>query len=68
MYDLLKGPVERYSSRPAKFGDIPVVGKTGTTENIKDLWFAGTTPYMVRTIWIGADKPTELTDKYGKTF
>ncbi len=66
MYDLLKGPVERYSSRPAKFGDIPVVGKTGTTENIKDLWFAGTTPYMAAAIWIGADKPTELTDKYGK--
>lgn len=65
MYDLLKGPVERYSSRPAKFGNIPVAGKTGTTENNKDLWFAGVTPYMASAIWIGADKPTELKDKYG---
>lgn len=65
MYDLLKGPVERYSSRPAKFGDIPVAGKTGTTENNKDLWFAGITPYMAGAVWIGADKPTELKDKYG---
>ena len=65
MYDLLKGPVERYSSRPAKFGSIPVAGKTGTTENNKDLWFAGITPYMAGAVWIGADLPTELTDKYG---
>lgn len=65
MYDLLKGPVERYSSRPAKFGDMPVAGKTGTTENNKDLWFAGITPYMAGAVWIGADKPTELKDKYG---
>lgn len=65
MYDLLKGPVERYSSRPAKFGDIPVAGKTGTTENNKDLWFAGMTPYMAGAVWIGADKPTELKDKWG---
>ena len=65
MYDLLKGPVERYSSRPAKFGDIPVAGKTGTTENNKDLWFAGITPYMAGAVWIGADKPTELKDKWG---
>lgn len=65
MYDLLKGPVERYSSKPAKFGDIPVAGKTGTTENNKDLWFAGITPYMAGAVWIGADKPTELKDKYG---
>lgn len=65
MYDLLKGPVERYSSRPAKFGDIPVAGKTGTTENNKDLWFAGLTPYFAGAVWIGADKPTELKDKYG---
>ncbi len=65
MYDLLKGPVERYSSKPAKFSDIPVAGKTGTTENNKDLWFAGVTPYMAGSIWIGADKPTELKDKYG---
>lgn len=66
MYDLLKGPVERYSSRPAKFGDIPVAGKTGTTENNKDLWFAGITPYLAGAVWIGADRPTELKDKYGK--
>ena len=66
MYDLLKGPVERYSSRPAKFGDIPVAGKTGTTENNKDLWFAGITPYLAGSVWIGADIPTELKDKYGK--
>lgn len=66
MYDLLKGPVERYSSGPAKFGDIPVAGKTGTTENNKDLWFAGITPHMAGAVWIGADKPTELKDKYGK--
>ncbi|GFP76873.1 transglycosylase domain-containing protein [Clostridium fungisolvens] len=59
MYDLLKGPVS-WSSAPAKFGDIPVAGKTGTTTDNKDLWFSGLTPYLSGAVWVGYDQPTTL--------
>ncbi|WOO38443.1 PBP1A family penicillin-binding protein [Anaerocolumna sp. AGMB13020] len=34
---------------------MPVAGKTGTTTDDKDLWFAGYTPYYTATIWSGYD-------------
>ncbi|AOR23046.1 transglycosylase domain-containing protein [Clostridium taeniosporum] len=57
MYDLLKGPVNFYGGAPAKWSDMPVAGKTGTTTNAKDLWFAGLTPYLSGSVWVGYDNP-----------
>jgi penicillin-binding protein 1A len=57
---MLKGPVNEYNATGAKFGDMPVSGKTGTTSDSKDLWFAGLTPYLSCSVWIGYDKPTQL--------
>lgn len=34
---------------------ISVVGKTGTTDNSKDKWFCGLTPYYTGVVWIGYD-------------
>lgn len=34
---------------------ISVVGKTGTTDNSKDKWFCGMTPYYTGVVWIGYD-------------
>lgn len=36
---------------------MPAAGKTGTTNNSKDRWFAGFTPYYVASTWVGYDKP-----------
>ena len=56
MYDLLKGPVGPGGTGPsAKYGDMPVAGKTGTATDFKDLWFCGLTPYYSGAVWIGND-------------
>ncbi|MBU3205668.1 PBP1A family penicillin-binding protein [Clostridium algidicarnis] len=60
LYDMLKGPVINYSGRNAKFSDMPVAGKTGTSEGNKNLWFAGLTPYYSAAVWIGSDTPKEI--------
>jgi len=31
----------------------PVAGKTGTTENVRDLWFCGYTPQIATAVWTG---------------
>lgn len=54
MYDLLKGPA-KFDAGSAKFSDIPVAGKTGTSQNVTDFWFAGLTPYYSGSVWIGYD-------------
>lgn len=35
--------------------DRPVAGKTGTSENARDLWFIGFVPQLVTGIWLGND-------------
>ena len=42
--------------------DIEVFAKTGTTDNNKDSYFAGGTPYYVGAIWMGYDDNQEMTD------
>jgi penicillin-binding protein 1A len=48
--------VRRYLSR-----DIPVAGKTGTTNDNTDVWFIGLTPDLVAGVWLGFDKPKMIT-------
>jgi len=60
LYDMLKGPVNEYNATGAKWGNMPVAGKTGTTSNSTDLWFAGLSPYLSGSVWIGYDKPEKL--------
>jgi penicillin-binding protein 1A len=40
--------------------DVPVAGKTGTSQNFNDAWFAGYTPDTVTVVWIGFDTPQSL--------
>lgn len=60
LYDMLKGPVTEYNATGAKWGNMPVAGKTGTTTNSTDLWFAGLSPYLSGSVWVGYDKPEKL--------
>jgi penicillin-binding protein 1A len=36
---------------------IPVAGKTGTTNDNADVWFVGFTPTLLAGVWLGFDKP-----------
>ena len=35
--------------------DIPVAGKTGTSQDNRDIGFSGSTPYLTASIWMGND-------------
>ncbi len=40
----------------ARFGfNIEAAGKTGTTQSMRDAWFAGFTPQLVAVVWTGFD-------------
>ncbi len=45
------------------FGTQPIAGKTGTTSDENDVWFAGFTPYYTCTTWAGFDNNVDLTTK-----
>lgn len=56
--DLMRGVVDGgtgWRVRRAGFYG-PAAGKTGTTQDGADLWFAGFTPTRVATIWFGFDR------------
>ena len=40
-----------------RIGDWPLYGKTGTTNDNKDRWFIGGSPYYVAACWFGFDTP-----------
>ncbi|RCX17466.1 penicillin-binding protein 1A [Anaerobacterium chartisolvens] len=44
----------------SKKESFPVAGKTGTTNDDKDRWFVGYTPYYVGAVWYGYDYPTTV--------
>ena len=35
--------------------NVPAAGKTGTTNDYRDAWFAGVTPDLSAAVWIGND-------------
>lgn len=66
MTNILKDVVTKSSGtgKRAELDEIPAYGKTGTTNDNRDKWFVGYTPYYVGAIWYGFDQPESLS-KYG---
>lgn len=62
MADMLSYPVNASygTGRAAQLPNMPTYGKTGTTNDNKDKWFVGFTPYYVGAVWYGYDTPKEI--------
>ncbi len=61
--DMMKDVAERGSGTQARAAlpdQIPMAGKTGTTNDNKDVWFVGATPEMVTAVWVGFDRPITI--------
>ncbi|NBO10981.1 MAG: penicillin-binding protein, partial [Methylophilaceae bacterium] len=48
------------AAKARQLGRSDLAGKTGTTNNHIDAWFAGFNPKQVAITWIGYDKPQSL--------
>lgn len=48
--------------------DIDAAGKTGTTNDSKDGWFCGVTPYYSIAVWVGFDVPKTLDGLWGASY
>jgi beta-lactamase regulating signal transducer with metallopeptidase domain len=60
--DLMHGNVvdEGAFSRRAAIDGRYIAGKTGTSNDQKDIWFVGMTPGIVATVWIGYDDNSSI--------
>jgi penicillin-binding protein 1A len=64
MNSMLKDVIRRGTAKKAReLGRSDLAGKTGTTSNLRDAWFAGYSPNLVAISWIGFDKPRSLGQK-----
>lgn len=57
---MMRGVVERGTAAGQVVLDAPVAGKTGTTNEAKDVWFVGFTPNIVAGCYMGMDLPAPL--------
>ncbi len=60
MVSMLEGVVQRGTARKLKELNIPLAGKTGTTNKSKDTWFVGFSPDLVVGVFVGFDEPKSM--------
>ncbi len=65
--DMMRSVVEEGTGHAAKALGIVVAGKTGTSNDARDVWFVGTTPDYVIAVWIGNDNNDSLGGETGGT-
>lgn len=69
--DMLRDAAERGTGREARERlqpQVPMAGKTGTTNDGADVWYVGFTPDVVTAVWLGFDSPRSIgAGAYGGT-
>ena len=57
---LLTSVIKYGTARRARTVDLPLAGKTGTSNDARDAWFAGYSPELVAVVWTGFDDAIPL--------
>jgi len=57
---MLEGVVKRGTGRKLRNLNLPLAGKTGTTNRNMDAWFLGFTSKLVIGVYVGFDEPNTL--------
>lgn len=57
---MLEGVVQRGTATRLRDLDLPLFGKTGTTNGPTNAWFVGGTPDIVAGVYVGHDQPRDL--------
>jgi len=63
MVDMLQGVVGEGTGKQARRLNLPVAGKTGTTNDFKDALFVGFSPAVAAGVWVGMDDSSPLGNK-----
>lgn len=67
MTNVLEGVLAGGTGRKYNINNAICAGKTGTTNDTKDVWFVGYSTYYTTAVWCGYDIPKEINDGYGNT-
>ena len=57
---ILQGAVERGTGKQARVKGHTIAGKTGTTNQVKDVWFIGFSKNLIAGVYLGYDVPKPL--------
>lgn len=49
----MRSVIANGTGRAARIGNLPIIGKTGTTDNYTNAWFVGSYGNLTSTIWVG---------------
>ena len=60
MVSILQGVVERGTGKQARVYGHTIAGKTGTTNDVKDIWFVGFSKNLIAGVYLGFDLPQPL--------
>lgn len=65
--DMMRSVIQSGTGTGAQI-NRPAAGKTGTTDEGKDLWFVGYSYELVAAVWMGYDQPEAMQQAYGGTY
>lgn len=68
MTEALTGVIKNGTAKGLGLTNTVSAGKTGTTDEKKDGWFVGYTPYYTTSVWVGYDLPQPMEDLSGSSY